>query len=88
MFTKEDIERIAGIMKIEIDDVESHLARMQKILDYFDNLDKIDVESEEIATHDIAVGDLREDRYLPFESKLIEHIKNYKGTYVRAPKMN
>jgi len=88
LFTKEDIERIANMMRIDIDDAESHLERMQKILDYFDNLDKADVESEDISTHEVTIDELREDEYIPFESRLIDQMKNYKGTFVRAPKMN
>lgn len=75
-------------MRIDIDDVEQYLVQTQKILQYFDSLDKANTESEDLIIHETTINDLREDQYIPFDEKLIEHIKSYKGRYVRAPKMN
>lgn len=88
MVTKEDIEHVANLMRIEIDDVTPYFEKIQKILNYFDNLDKADTESESISVQESTIDELREDKYVPFEGKLIDHLKNYKGSYVRAPKMN
>ncbi|MEM3144195.1 MAG: Asp-tRNA(Asn)/Glu-tRNA(Gln) amidotransferase subunit GatC [Candidatus Nitrosotenuis sp.] len=88
MITTEDIQRIAKLMRIDIDDVEQYLVQTQKILQYFDSLDKANTESEDLIIHETTINDLREDQYIPFDEKLIEHIKSYKGRYVRAPKMN
>lgn len=88
MVTKEDIEHVAKLMRIDIDNADEHFERIQKIMNYFDILDKADIESEEIPVQEVAISELREDKYIPFESKLITNLKNYKGTFVRAPKMN
>ena len=88
LVTKEDIEHVAKLMRIDIDNTDEYFERIQKIMNYFDILDKADIESEEIPVQEVTISELREDRYVPFESKLITNLKNYKGTFVRAPKMN
>jgi aspartyl-tRNA(Asn)/glutamyl-tRNA(Gln) amidotransferase subunit C len=88
LVTKEDIEHIAKLMRIEIDDVNEYFDRIQKILNYFDSLDKADIESEDIPVQEVSVNELRDDKHIPFESKLISNLKSYKESFVRAPKMN
>lgn len=88
MVTKEDIEHVAKLMRIDIDTPDEYFERIQKVLNYFDILDNANIESEEIPVQEVAISELREDKYIPFESKLITNLKNYKGTFVRAPKMN
>lgn len=88
LVTKEDIEHVAKLMRIDIDNADEHFERIQKIMNYFDILDKADIESEEIPVQEVTISELREDKYVPFESKLITNLKNYRGTFVRAPKMN
>lgn len=88
LVTKEDIEHVAKLMRIDIDNTDQYFEQIQKILNYFDILDKADIESEEIPVQEESINNLREDRYVPFESKLIDQLKNYKGRFVRAPKMN
>lgn len=88
MVTKEDIEHVAKLMRIEIENPDEYFERIQKILNYFDTLDEADIESEEIPVQEVSINDLREDKYIPFESKLISELKHYKENYIRAPKMN
>ncbi|HEX9844963.1 MAG TPA: Asp-tRNA(Asn)/Glu-tRNA(Gln) amidotransferase subunit GatC [Candidatus Nitrosotenuis sp.] len=88
MVTKEDIEHVAKLMRIDIDNTDQYFEQIQKILNYFDILDKANIESEEISVQEVSINDLRDDKYTPFESKLIDQLKNYKGSYIRAPKMN
>lgn len=88
LVTKEDIEHVAKLMRIDIDTPDEYFERIQKVLNYFDILDNANIESEEIPVQEVAISELREDKYIPFESKLITNLKNYKGTFVRAPKMN
>ena len=75
-------------MKIDIDDHKEYVDKVQTMIDYFDVLDSADVESEEISMQEIPISNLREDKYIPFNEKLIDKLNNYKGTYVRAPKMS
>lgn len=88
MVSKEEIEHIAKLMRIEIDDHVVHIDRVQKIISYFDILDKANVESEELDVKEQAIEELRDDKYIPYDEKLIQSLKNYKGSYIRAPKMS
>jgi len=87
LVSKEEIEKVAKLMRIELDDHVVHIDRVQKMIEYFDMLDKADVESEEANFTKISIKELREDKYIPYDEKLIDKLKKYKGTYVRAPKM-
>ena len=86
MVSREEIEHVAKLMRIEIDDPTIY-ERVDKMIGYFDILDSAGVESEEISVREIQITDLREDKHIPFDEKLIEKLNSYKGTYVRAPKM-
>ena len=88
LVTKEDIEHVAKLMRIDIENHDEYFDKIQKILNYFDILDRVNIESEDISVQEVSVSELREDKHIPFESNLITHLKNYKGTFVRAPKMN
>ncbi|MEO9308818.1 MAG: hypothetical protein ABI337_00815 [Nitrososphaera sp.] len=88
MVTKQDIEHVSKLMRIEIEDPGDYFERIQKILNYFDTLDKADIATEEIPVQEISIDELREDKYRPFESKLISQLKHYKENYIRAPKMS
>jgi aspartyl-tRNA(Asn)/glutamyl-tRNA(Gln) amidotransferase subunit C len=86
--TKEDIEHIAKLMRIDIENSDEYFERVKKILSYFDILDKANIEGEEVPVQEVGIDDLREDKYIAFDDALIQQLKNYKGSYVRAPKMN
>lgn len=86
MVSHEEIQHVAKLMKIELDDPTIY-ERVDKMIGYFDILDSAGVESEEIPFTEISLSELREDKYIPFNEKLIEKLNHYKGTYVRAPKM-
>ena len=87
MVSQEEIEKVAKLMKIELSDHSEHVDRVQKMLAYFDILDKAGVEDEEITAQELTIDQLREDEHIEYPDKLIEKINNYKGTFVRAPKM-
>ncbi len=88
MVTEEEIEHVSKLMKIDIDDHKEYVDKVQAMIDYFDVLDSADVESEEISMQEISITNLRNDKYIPYDEKLINKLNNYKGTYVRAPKMS
>jgi aspartyl-tRNA(Asn)/glutamyl-tRNA(Gln) amidotransferase subunit C len=87
MVSKEEIERVAKLMRIEIDDHVVHMDRVQKMIEYFDILDKAGIETQELIVQEQKIENLREDKFIPYEDKLIDKLKNYKGTYIKAPKM-
>ena len=88
MVTEEEIEHVSKLMKIEIDDHKEYVEKVHTMINYFDILDSAGVESEEISVQEIPISNLRDDEYIPFNQKLIEKLKHYKGTFVRAPKMS
>ena len=87
MVSEEEIERVAKLMRIEVDDHSIHVAKVKKMIEYFDILDQAGVESEEIDVQETSVSNLRKDEHFPYDGKLIESLKKYKENYVRAPKM-
>ena len=74
-------------MRIEVDDHVVHIDRVQKMIEYFDILDKAGIESQELIVQEQSFENLRKDEYIPYQEKLIDKLKNYKGIYVKAPKM-
>ena len=88
MVTEEEITRVAKLMKIELEDHSEHVKRVQKMLEYFDILDKANVESEEIIVQETDMDELRDDRYIQYDEKLLKFLKTYKEKYVKAPKLS
>ena len=75
-------------MKIDLEDHSSHIKRVQKMLEYFDILDRANVESEEITVQETDLDKLRDDKYIMYDKKLLKFLKNYQETYVKAPKLS
>ena len=88
MVTEEEIAQVAKLMKIELEDHSEHVIRVKKMLEYFDILDKANVESEEIIVQETDMDKLRDDRYVPYDEKLLKFLKIYKEKYVKAPKLS
>ena len=88
MVTKEEITRVAKLMKIELEDHNEHVIRVQKMLEYFDILDKADVESENVKPLETDIDKLRDDRYVQYDKELFKFLKIYKEKYVKAPKLS
>lgn len=87
MVTEEEIEQVTKLMKIDVHDHKEFIDKVHAMIDYFDILDSAGVEDEEILMNDVSLSSLRDDKHIPYQDKLIEKLKHYKGTYVRAPKM-
>ena len=88
LVTEEEIARVAKLMKIELENHSEHVKRVQKMLEYFDILDKANVESEEIIVQETDIDELRDDRYIQYDKKLLKFLKTYKEKYVKAPKLS
>ena len=88
MVNEEEIIKVAGLMKIDLEDHGEHVVRVKKMLEYFNILDQIDLSSEEITSQEKLLDELRKDEFIPHDKKLIESLKNFREHYVRAPKMN
>ncbi len=87
MVSKEEIEQVTKLMKIDVHDHKEFIDKVHAMINYFDILDSAGVQDEEIVMHDVSLSSLRDDKHIPYQDKLIERLNHYKGTYVRAPKM-
>jgi aspartyl-tRNA(Asn)/glutamyl-tRNA(Gln) amidotransferase subunit C len=87
LVSEKEIERVAKLMKIEVDDHREHVDKVHAMIDYFDILDSSGVEDDIFTMYDKPLSILREDKHIPYDDKLIERLNHYKGTYIRAPKM-
>ena len=87
MVKREEIVHAANLIKIDLEDHEKYIEQVEKILNYFDILDKARTESEIVIRREISLDKLRDDKYVPFDEKLITQLKNYKGSFVKAPKV-
>ena len=88
MVNEDEIANVAKLMKIDIEDHSVHIKRVQKMLEYFDILDKADIESVELLVQETDLEKLRTDDYIPYKKNIIDFLKTYKEKYVKAPKMN
>lgn len=87
MVSKEEIEQVTKLMKIDVHDHREFIDKVHAMIDYFDILDSAGVQDEEIVMNDVPLSSLRDDKHVQYQDKLIEKLNHYKGTYVRAPKM-
>ena len=88
MVNEEEISEVAKLMKIDLEDHSVHIKRVQKMLEYFDILDRANVESEEIIVQETELDKLRNDKHIPYDKNLLKFLKSYQGKYVKAPKLN
>jgi len=88
MVSKEEIEQLGKLMHIDIDDHIIHIDRIKKMIDYFSILDDADITSEDLILQELELSQLRKDEFQPFGEQLIKKLKNYKNSYIKAPKMS
>ena len=88
LVTEEEIAHVAKLMKINLEDHSDHVKRVQKMLEYFDILDRANVESEEITVQETDLDKLRDDKHVPYDKNLLRFLKSYQEKYVKAPKLN
>ena len=88
LVNEEEISDVAKLMKIDLEDHSAHIERVQKMLEYFDILDKANVETEEITVQETYFNKLRDDKYIPYDKNLLKFLKSYQEKYVKAPKLN
>ena len=88
LVNEEEISEVAKLMKIDLEDHSTHVKRVQKMLEYFDILDSVNVESEEITVQEIDLDKLRDDKHIPYNKNLLKFLKSYQEKYIKAPKLN
>ncbi len=87
MVDKKEIEHLADLVKVNLNEPEKYIKQVEQILNYFDRLDKVEFQSDETLGIQITTEDLRDDIHRPYEYSLIEHLKKDQNNFIRAPKM-
>ena len=87
MANKKEIEHLSDLVKIEIKDPQKYILQVEQILNYFERLDKIEISTEDLLRQELIFDKLREDKFVPYEEKMIDNLKKTKENFVRAPKM-
>jgi aspartyl/glutamyl-tRNA(Asn/Gln) amidotransferase C subunit len=90
MVDRKEIEHLGDLVKVELQDTEKYITQVDKILSYFDNLDKVEYDSDATLRKEVSYEDLREDKYEPFLTDgmlLINKLKKDQNNFIRAPKM-
>ena len=83
MITQSDIDKIAKSMKIEIDNNTKYINDIKNVIQYFNMLDNVDVNSIKIETMEITIESLREDKYIEYRNKLIYKLKTTKSIFLQ-----
>jgi aspartyl/glutamyl-tRNA(Asn/Gln) amidotransferase C subunit len=90
MVDRKEIEHLGDLVKVNLQDTEKYIAQVDQILNYFDNLDKVEYDSDVTLRKEISYEDLREDMHEPFLTDgtlLINKLKKDQNNFIRAPKM-
>lgn len=90
MVDRKEIEHLGDLVKVELQDTEKYITQVDQILNYFDNLDKVEYDSDTTLRKEIPYEDLREDKHESFLTDgelLISKLKRDQNNFVRAPKM-
>ncbi|MGQ0639034.1 MAG: Asp-tRNA(Asn)/Glu-tRNA(Gln) amidotransferase subunit GatC [Nitrososphaerota archaeon] len=87
MVKREEIERLADLIKIELKNPEKYVKQVEQIINYFERLDKLEISSDKILTQELTLDKLREDRYISYGEKIVDKLKHTKENFVKAPKM-
>lgn len=87
MVKREEIERLGDLIKIELKNPEKYVKQVEQIINYFESLDKLEISSDKILTQELTLDKLREDKYIPYDEKIVEKLKHTKENFVKAPKM-
>lgn len=75
MVDKKEIEHLGDLVKVELKEPEKYIKQVEQILNYFDNLDKVDFHSDDILRTEVTTEHLRDDVHEPYADSLIEHLK-------------
>jgi Asp-tRNA(Asn)/Glu-tRNA(Gln) amidotransferase C subunit len=87
MVERKDIEHLGDLVKVEVIEPEKYLKQIEQIIHYFDRLDLVEFDSDDILRIEVDTESLRDDKYKPYDVSLIDHLKKDQNNFIRAPKM-
>jgi len=87
MVESKDIEHLGDLVKIDLKEPEKYIKQVEQIIKYFDRLDAVEFNSDDLLRNQVYFENLRDDKYEPFDIVLIEHLNKDQDNFIRAPKM-
>jgi aspartyl/glutamyl-tRNA(Asn/Gln) amidotransferase C subunit len=87
MVEKKEIEHLGDLVKVELKEPEKYIKQVEQIIKYFDSLDSVEFDSDDILRRQVDADTLRDDKYIQYSDSLIEHLKKDPSNFIRAPKM-
>jgi aspartyl-tRNA(Asn)/glutamyl-tRNA(Gln) amidotransferase subunit C len=87
MVDKKEIEHLGKLVKIDIPDPGKYIKKVEQIINYFDRLDTVQFDSDDILRNEVDTDDLRDDVHIPYAALLIDQLKKDQNNFIRAPKM-
>jgi aspartyl/glutamyl-tRNA(Asn/Gln) amidotransferase C subunit len=87
MVEKKEIEHLGDLVKVDLKEPEKYIKQVEQIIKYFDRLDSVEFNSDDILRRQVDTDALRDDKYQPYPDSLIEHLKKDPSNFIRAPKM-
>jgi aspartyl-tRNA(Asn)/glutamyl-tRNA(Gln) amidotransferase subunit C len=94
MITRKDLEHIGWLARLELSekDMEKYTPKLNSVLDYFSELDKVDTEGVEPTYHVLALSNVfREDEENPQGSldqeEALSNAPNNQEGFFKAPRM-
>ena len=93
VLTKEEVEHIAELAKIELTESEKGLFRdqLERVLDYFKKIDELDLKDVEPTTHVIGASNVfRDDEPRPSlpPEDVLKNAPEKEGRYFKAPRVS
>ena len=87
MITVDEIKRVAKLMRIELDDYDAHTVKIQKMIEYFDHLDSVNLADSFKCGLTVHINSLRKDVYEPTNFDILKSLKFGAGEHMRSPKL-
>ncbi len=87
MVDKKEIEHLGDLVKVDLKEPEKYIKQVEQIIKYFDRLDSVEFNSDDILRRQVDAESLRDDKYIPYSDSLIDHLKKDPNNFIRAPKM-
>ena len=87
MVERKEIEHLGDLVKVELKEPEKYIKQVEQIIKYFDRLDAVEFNSDDILRLAIDAENLRDDKHEPYGDSLIAHLKKDQNNFIRAPKM-
>lgn len=87
MITGDEIKKIAKLMRIELDNYDEHTEKIQKMIEYFDHLDSIELPDTFERGLTVPLDSLRDDVIESEDSNVDLGLKFGGGEHMNSPKL-